>query len=460
MIDLPGEKHSGPLSLRTLQHRVAHSTSGSPLDTIFFKIRSTIVFEDPVDWPEAEASDARHFHTFTPLSRTSSIRLLNVAGLENTCDVAEGGLRTPVGTITLNQWYQNHQYVPPDRGVTFNAHSPPAVLRDVLVRGAWRVLAAPCPKLRGGHRSAHVFFAGCASSSVPDVNCEEKLPYRPEGFDHFQTEALNAGLALRSWAPHILQADPSARHQVEQVLRWVDDCMTKLSPMGICARQPWGQHIFESVFVLQCLLMLRSWRSTRKFKLAIKQGVSLVCPWDIAQSVNCLLDAKEIVLPDRTTLSRFHLVADAALMLYQRSRNSRADRASSPPARYMMADSSTQVGTDWMVSCYTEVAGEDLLPLSDGLDRLMGLRKTSSLVGHSETHTAEITSIDELITRSLSQHTRPPVGLGAGCGNLAHKAHALLHQFRLECESWSSVREFGKNNSLFYYRLGRRVGIT
>ena len=82
MIDLPGEKHSGPLSLRTLQHRVAHSTSGSPLDTVFFKIRSTIVFEDPVDWPEAEASDARHFHTFTPLSRTSSIRLLNVAGLE------------------------------------------------------------------------------------------------------------------------------------------------------------------------------------------------------------------------------------------------------------------------------------------------------------------------------------------------------------------------------------------
>ena len=209
-----------------------------------------------------------------------------------------------------------------------------------------------------------------------------KLPHRPEGFDHFQTEALNAGLALRSWAPHILQADPSARHQVEQVLRWVDDCMTKVSPMGICARQSWGHHIYESVFMLQCLLMSRSLRSTCKFKLAIKQVVSLVCPWDIAQSVNCLLDAKEIVLLDRTTLSRFHLVADVALMLYQRSRNSQADRASSPPARYMMADSSTQVGTDWMVSCYTEVAGEDLLPLSDGLDRLMGLRKTSSVVGH------------------------------------------------------------------------------
>jgi hypothetical protein len=100
-----------------------------------------------------------------------------------------------------------------------------------------------------------------------------------------------------------------------------------------------------------------------------------------------------------------------------------------------MVDSSTKAGADWMVSCYTEIEGDMLLPLSQGLDRLLLLRSEPGLALQGE-----LEALEELISSTIRLHTLPPVAIGAGASSLSHKAHGLLHQLRLEQHSWLAVR--------------------
>ena len=125
-----------------------------------------------------------------------------------------------------------------------------------------------------------------------------------------------------------------------------------------------------------------------------------------------------------------------------------------------MVDASTQVGAAWLVTCYTEVDGARLLPLSDALDTLLALGETSGMADDSDdAHQSEKSQLQDYIISSQSTHTLPPVGIGVGAGNLLHKANCILHQLRLELPSWQAVKNFGKTVVSFTTDLGVEAGL-
>ena len=125
-----------------------------------------------------------------------------------------------------------------------------------------------------------------------------------------------------------------------------------------------------------------------------------------------------------------------------------------------MVDSSTQAGASWLVTCYTEVSGDRLLPLSDALDSLLALGEIYGMADDSDDfHASEKSQLQDYIISSLSTHTLPPVGVGVGAGSLLHKATCILHQLRLELPSWQEVRKFGKTAVSFTTDLGVEAGL-
>lgn len=94
-----------------------------------------------------------------------------------------------------------------------------------------------------------------------------------------------------------------------------------MTPTGLLqAGHMWGHHVFESAYLLKCMMLSRVLRGTSKLSYAIKRSVALVLPKEISDHVERILDEGAVKLPSRSTLSRFNLTLDAAFMLYQRRR--------------------------------------------------------------------------------------------------------------------------------------------
>ena len=78
-------------------------------------------------------------------------------------------------------------------------------------------------------------------------------------------------------------------------------------------------------------------------------------------------------VPDKSTMSRFRLSFDCGWMLVMRMFNASSEGRLdwwSMPCRVMLADSSEQHGEDWLQLAYLQVASEDIVPVSNAVDRL------------------------------------------------------------------------------------------
>ena len=225
------------------------------------------------------------------------------------------------------EWLDGFQA--PERGLIFDAVFAPPVLRDVIVRGLWRAIVLPVPKLRGGCSVSPLFELEPPTAPVPEIAAEVPDPdpicpiasRTPAGMGEFSLRALQMSQSIYRWAPDILQADPSQRDQLEKMLSWFHSCVVKMTPTGLLqAGHMWGHHVFESAYLLKCMMLSRVLRGTSKLSYAIKRSVALVLPKEISDHVERILDEGAVKLPSRSTLSRFNLTLDAAFMLYQRRR--------------------------------------------------------------------------------------------------------------------------------------------
>lgn len=198
------------------------------------------------------------------------------------------------------------------------------MLRDLIVRGLWRAIALPVPKRRGGSSTSPLFELEpqTAEPEIADSAPDPDPPARmPTGMGEFALQALRMSQSIHRWAPDILQADPSQRQQLESMLSWFHDCIVQMTPTGFLkAGQQWGHHVFQSAYLLKCMMLSRVLRGGSKLSSAIKQSVALILPGEIADHVTRMIDQEVVKLPSRWTLSRFHLTLDAAFMIYQRRR--------------------------------------------------------------------------------------------------------------------------------------------
>ena len=333
ILSIPGDYYQGPLSLKTLQHQVTHAAIGNHESCALFSVTASFAFHNVSHAVELHEAGTRRMHTVTPVARTSANALLRLEGT----GIAMGDMERIVeGPRSLHEWLLAHGCKIPDQGIIMNAYFAPAPLRELYVRGAWRVVAFGVPKLRGCGSSLSQMLGDLPKPDADVVyhgpQIEMNFASGPPTFDSFQREALDTGAALRRWAPSILAADASSKELLNKALSWIDGCVTRLSPMGVCtASNAWGHHVFQTTFLLRCAMLARLIRNSKKLASAIKQSVALVLPTEIADYVRQVVDSKHIKLPDRSTLSRFLLTLDTAYMLDMRQHNAACSNQNGPP---------------------------------------------------------------------------------------------------------------------------------
>ena len=473
MLDRPASVFDGPLSLKAIFHCISHEVSGRNERNTFFQVLRTLAFDEPLRWVESAVVDMRRHHQVVRISRTSSLRLRDTAGVPFERQVAgreeEMGCPTPRLPIAVQQWLSDHDVDVPTQFIGVFADP---CLRDLLVRGCWGILAIYAPKPKARFEALRHLLEGTCLAHMDAAQMEKSSPavdddlVGPPGIPEFQLQAVKVASFLRNLAPQVLAADPHARGCLEEAVAFTDSLVTRLTPAGLSANK--GKHMFSTVFLLRCLVLAQMLRSSDRLRDAIATSISLVLPPELAECVLQSFHDKTMKLPSPSSLSRFYFVADAALMMLQRKAHADeqniAERDNQAPARYVMVDSSSQVGADWMVTVVTEIAADQLVPVCTAVERIAALRDTNKEAraatsgGDHEPDEAdvlqEIQDMEETIARAVCMHTLPPVAIGYGSSSLSHKASALCHQMRLERSSWSEVRWMAHTVCAFTTDLG------
>ena len=80
MLEHPGRRVEGRLSLQNIDEQIAFQAAGCPSDAAIFSISRTFAFLDDHDWVETATSGPHRLFTVTALSRTSAHALLQQRG--------------------------------------------------------------------------------------------------------------------------------------------------------------------------------------------------------------------------------------------------------------------------------------------------------------------------------------------------------------------------------------------
>jgi hypothetical protein len=149
LLDLPGAAYTGPLSLSTMEHRIAYAAAGMPVRCALLCVTACFTFHDAVDWVELQTNEPRRAHTIAPVSRTSALALLQEEGIGRDVEQVElnaftRGLATPKGAETLSRWLEMRGHTIPDKGIIFQCFCTSCFARLVGARfvGRHRIRSA------------------------------------------------------------------------------------------------------------------------------------------------------------------------------------------------------------------------------------------------------------------------------------------------------------------------------
>ena len=86
----------------------------------------------------------------------------------------------------------------------------------------------------------------------------------------------------------------------------------------------------------------------------------------------------------------------------------------------MLADSSEQHGEDWLQVAYLQVAAQDIVPVSNAVDRLQSFFDSDDYDVDMELP-QDIQELSTLVMKACKHHVLPPGGVGAKHASLWHK---------------------------------------
>jgi hypothetical protein len=117
--------------------------------------------------------------------------------------------------------------------------------------------------------------------------------------------------------------------------------------------------------------------------------------------------------------------------------------------RYLLVDSSPQVGYDWLWSQYKQISANRAVSVCRALNKLQ-----VDVAVHAQRLRADdpecelvLEPLDSwkpllaLIADGISEHISPPTAVASGHRGLAHKARALVHQWYLELPAHLSMND-------------------
>ena len=163
-----------------------------------------------------------------------------------------------------------------------------------------------------------------------------------------------------------------------------------------------------------------------------------------------------VAIPSKTSLSRFRFWGDVAIMLRTAQLN---DELGTDIVRFLMVDASTQHGIEVLMSCYTSIKHDDLARAVLALDTLVSLGSVPVEFRDDATNSV-ISAHTNVLVRVFRKHVLPPVVLGLGACDLAHKLQALCHQIWLETSGVHAYSKFVASIHAFTGDLGAEAGLA
>ena len=114
---------------------------------------------------------------------------------------------------------------------------------------------------------------------------------------------------------------------------------------------------YNVFWLLRVLMMCDILRSADGLLEALKRAMEMCLPPILLPTILDIIGAPSHIVPSASSISRWRLLLDAALMMAQRSRNNNGGEY----CRYLMSDSSTQHGRSFQMTVVTSIKKADLV---------------------------------------------------------------------------------------------------
>ena len=265
----------------------------------------------------------------------------------------------------------------------------PAPYAALLVAGAWQSFALtqvpPEPGALAG-------TSGLQFNWKTLNNPRHLIPAAPANLAQFKDSdpeltadtALEIADTLRDYAVQLGDAALADHVGLQRCVAVMQRVHEHLSPLAFVkkARALRGKNLWTDVcrrlstrvpyqvaFMLRVMLMSGVLRSSSDLRESLMMAMSIVLPPTLLPTFQNLLRTLSDIIPAASTVSRWRLVLDAAIMVHQRGVN---DASGSGWVRFLMADSSAQHGRNFEHIVVCSMRGDTL---ADALQQANELTK-------------------------------------------------------------------------------------
>ncbi|CAK0829728.1 unnamed protein product, partial [Prorocentrum cordatum] len=161
-------------------------------------------------------------------------------------------------------------------------------------------------------------------------------------------------------------------------------------------------------------------------------------------------------MPSQSTISRYFLTLDIALLKEDQRRFSSFTDGSNPAGagvEYALADASPLLGVDWLLSetfrCADPTRAFDICKelqhhRQDAVDLARGALILEDIdeerLTDIQAASRQYQSLTKELTNLWEHHQLTAVGLGSQATNVQDKMHAIMHSFRLSATDWVSCQ--------------------
>lgn len=215
----------------------------------------------------------------------------------------------------------------------------------------------------------------------------------------------------------------------------LDQYATDLSPQAILqALTTWKGHNIDLVHrsrrkqykagtMLRCMICADLLRADDSITESCIRSIKMMLPPSVAEpALEMITSASERakLIPGKSTISKYRVLVDTALMIFERLRNDLH-----PQIRYMMADSSTQHGRDFEHVVWLGIRKDCIVETFRAANCLINLWESSST--DDEDAWAAEKPLLRVLDKGLQESRLPVLVLGSGRTGLMHKFQTLLH---------------------------------
>ena len=341
----------------------------------------------------------------------------------------------------------------------------PAPYCRLLLAGTWRSFVLPRGGLVGGRRggASAIHFnwemLDIAGGQVP-------VPPRLFGPNAGDVSDLNTDVlhelcdVLRECSTLCdLTTEPGQRKHasLERLVRTFEGLATQSDTFALqqTAREmdhraharPAGKSTpYRVGWLVKAMLMSDLLRNSQDMLEALEVSLNLVLPPVLWPLLRDMLQETISVVPSKSTISRWRVLLDGALMLHARREHlTQLENGGMGAVRYLMIDSSNQHNRDYEHMIVRMLPRSALCDLFEDSNDLIELWRLSSTIDDEDTLDMDATLMQRhsLLSCERSLRHMPIVVLGSGRTSLADKLCALVHCCFLESgSSLQSLKEF------------------